>query len=153
MNNDWNAEIIKTARKYKGQKGGQCKAWAQAVIKEATGILVPRNDFTPGNPTDCSLKYQWHKAEDYKNISACTLGMLTAVKPGDIWQVLWKKEVVNTTYHIHTLIYLGKTEDNGIQCIDSNWKGDEIVREHTISAKWWDRAFDRGTVYRILKKS
>ena len=158
LNDCWSNDIVRAARNKIGWKGdsvtGQCKAWAQKLILDTTGVMVPRNDFTQDNPRDCSNKYRWHEADDRKkhpHIVATSLAQLTVVSPGQIWQVLWHKKAVKNPWHIHTLIYLGKDDAGNIQCIDCNWKGDLTVREHDIPKHWWDKSFDKGTVYTIIK--
>ena len=142
---NYNDEIIATARKYVGKSKGQCKVFVQKVIHEATGIFVPRNH------PDVARKYEWLDADKNPQIQAVTLGAITVVQPGMAFQILWKPEAVKSKYHWHTLIYLGRDEEGNIKCIDSNWLGKEKVREHKIPKSWWNKSFDKGTAYTILK--
>lgn len=132
---------IDEAKKHIGNKSGQCKIFVQDTVRAATGIAIPLN-----HPHD---KWRWSGVEYLGGqITGKRLRKDVELKEGDILQILWYKELVKQKYPFHTCFVL-KADEANITLLDSNFLGDEIVREHSISKDWFFTKLERGTVYKI----
>ena len=147
-----------------GDYGGQCKSFAQMIFNELFGLAayLPNKDpcyvWNESDNFNCLEKIgdecikkkvdnlgtlvasKYENADDYTNAIKT---LLANAKPGDVIQVARPDAVENECKkELHTMVFLGYSEEEGIQVYDSNYNDGETIRYDWVP---WNG--DRQSVY------
>lgn len=137
---DSGEQIIKAAKQYVGQEGGQCKVFVYNLIKDLTGKEPPLN-----HPTD---KWKWDMKRKHHSFID-TPNRKDVILAGDILQIKWKQEVFpKRRFPWHTTIVLLATGADYV-FVDSNFYLNEIVRVHTMENSVFNEWCEDYTIYRL----
>lgn len=124
-----------------GEEGGQCKTYIYHAFHNYTGLTLAQNDTE--NP------YKWK--DRVVGIGPPTnerfelIHRIEHLAIGDMVQIEYKKHLPEG---LHTLVVLSY-DMQGMEVVDSNFLGDEIVHKHYIVWDWWKRNVKRFTAYRF----
>lgn len=138
--------ILNRARQDLNKRGGQCKAWVQAVVASATKnvVAIPQNNSNKLSEWKLSASDPYvRKVADQSNGS-----IRTRVTNADMIQATHTGKPKNP----HTMM-VESWDASGMMILDSNWKNDEVVRRHYMTYEQFHKQFDRWTLYRATKSA
>ena len=148
VDSERNQLILDEAQSQVGCYGGQCKAWVQNVVWDASWdtVWLPLNYYNPGDTYHLA---RWSPENSDVSVVLRSTSLISNYagwfKPGQIIQMRHHAGASNTP---HTMI-IKLAMPWGFMVIDSNWDGTGYVSEHWISASWLDSYVDAWTVYQI----
>lgn len=143
-------KVISAALSYNGRKGGECKAWIQRVVSDATGSHV----WLPGNSATVSSTW----GADTNSHIAIVGTDIRSAKIGDIVQMVvryYEKQPDGTkkyTKNVGHTALVGQISNNRIKWIESNYDGKGTVtssREQSFDEFESSTVSKQYTVYRL----
>lgn len=143
-----NQKILEEAESWAGQKGGQCKEWVRAVVKNASGGIVN----IPSTYTGAGTYYLAKWTPEYPSSDAAVVRRSTS-NICNYWSSFSAGQIVQMRHDYkgatpHTMIIILPTPW-GFWVGDSNWYLNEKVYGHWISSSWFSSHLDAWTVYQI----
>jgi len=115
--------IVNSAQQHgNGSYGGQCKAWVQNVVWQASRGVV----WLPQNDPSCM--WRWRQSSDVRIVAS---DYRIYLRPGQIVQA--QVRLGSGALSPHTMIVLWQNGDT-ISVIESNWGLNERVGRRTVSA-------------------